>query len=258
MKLLSNIKKIIKNSIQPYTMKNTYLLVHSAWLGAWQWEAVAKLLTNQGHTVLTPDLPGHGADTTPASEIGMEHYIDTLGQILLKQEHPVILVGHSFNGITISQIAELYPRRVQSLVYIAGFLLPNGASFLKAVQGVTHSKAVTHFSLSADGTEAYVADSELQNAFAHDIPASVFNAAKKYIVPEPAAPLQYELRLSDENFGSIPKYYIECTDDQALPIDIQRAMYQNKVRKVYSLATSHTPNFSAPEELATILSKIEA
>ncbi len=236
--------------------KETYVLVHSAWLGAWQWEGVANVLRAEGHNVITPDLPGHGNDKTSPAEITMENYVKTVTDILDAQEEPVILLGHSFNGITVSRAAELRPEKVKSLVYLTAFLLPNGGSFFGAVQGVEGSKAVENFRLSDDKTYAYVVEEEIQNAFAHDIPVEAFNGAKPYIVPEPSAPLMYELEITDENFGSIPKYYIECTEDRAIPIEIQRAMYQDKVEGVFTINSSHTPNFSQPEKVAEILLNI--
>tara|TARA_B110000902_G_scaffold35992_1_gene38117 strand:- start:20383 stop:21234 length:852 start_codon:yes stop_codon:yes gene_type:complete len=236
--------------------KETYVLVHAAWLGGWQWEGVAKNLQENGHTVIAPDLPGHGSDKTSPSAITMENYVQTLTDILDMQDGPVILVGHSFNGITVSRVAELRPKKVKSLVYLTAFLLPNGGSFFGAVQGVQGSEAVDNFYLSEDKTYALVKEDELQNAFAHDIPKEAFDGAKPYIVSEPSAPLMYELEITDEHFGSIPKYYIECTEDRAIPVEVQRAMYKGNVKKTYTLNSSHTPNFSQPENLATILLEI--
>lgn len=233
--------------------KETYVLVHSAWLGGWQWENVAKTLKENGHTVLTPDLPGHGNDRTPPADITMNDYVKILTEILDKQDSPVILVGHSFNGITISRVAELRPNKVKKLVFLTAFLLPNSGSFFEAVQGVNGSTAVDNFQLSEDETYAFVKEDEIQNAFAHDISKEAFDTIKPYIVPEPAAPLMYKLEITNENFGRVPKFYIECTEDGAIPIEIQRAMYKDKVKKVYTLNSSHTPNFSQPVNLANIL-----
>ena len=186
----------------------------------------------------------------------MDDYVNTLTDILDKQDNSVILVGHSFNGITASRVAELRPDKVKRLVYLTAFLLPNGSSFMSAVQGVKGSTAVDNFYLSKDQTYAMVKEDEIQNSFAHDIPKEAFDQAKPNIVPEPTAPLIYTLEITDDNFGSIPKYYIECTLDRAIPIEVQRAMYKNKVKKVYSIESSHTPNFSKPIELANILLEI--
>jgi pimeloyl-ACP methyl ester carboxylesterase len=232
---------------------NTYVLVHSAWLGGWQWKNVAKPLREKGHLVITPDLPGHGQDKTAPGDITMADYVKTIVDILDLQDEPVILVGHSFNGITVSQVAELRPKKVKKLVYLTAFLLPNGGSFFDAVQGVEGSTAVENFYLFDDKTYALVKEEEIQNAFAHDIPKEAFDQAKPNIVPEPAAPLMYKLEITDENFGSVPKYYIECTEDRAIPLAVQRAMYEGNVVKSYSLASSHTPNFSQPDKVAEIL-----
>ena len=132
--------------------KETFVLVHSAWLGAWQWERVKNILESEGHTVITPDLPGHGNDKTSPADITMENYVNTITAILDSQDEDVVLLGHSFNGITISRVAELRPNKIKSLVYLTAFLLPNGSSFIKAVQGVEGSKAVENFYLSDDKT----------------------------------------------------------------------------------------------------------
>ena len=240
----------------PETRQARFLLVHSAWLGGWQWEQVAKPLLEAGHYVFTPDLPGHGTDATPSSEISMERYVKTITDLLDTQKEPVILVGHSFNGITISREAELHPEKIEKLVYLTAFLLPEGGSFFKAVSGVEGSKAVENFYLTENEEYALVKEAEMHNAFAHDIPLEAFEAAKPSIVPEPVATLGYELEITDENFGILPKYYIECTEDRAIPIAVQRSMYEGKVEKVFSLNTSHTPNFSQPGELAKILLEI--
>ena len=91
--------------------------MHSAWLGAWQWQQVAQTLETAGHTVITPDLAGHGSDKTPAGDITMETYVNQLLAILDNQQEKVVLVGHSFNGITMSRVAELRPKKIDRLVY---------------------------------------------------------------------------------------------------------------------------------------------
>jgi hypothetical protein len=63
-----------------------------------------------------------------------------------------------------------------------------------------------------------------------------------------------ELSLTSERFGSIPRAYIECTDDRAISIELQRDMYTTSgVDTVVSLDASHSPFLSMPDQLATAL-----
>ncbi len=241
---------------KPMKKKQNYVLVHSAWLGGWQWDAVKPIIAEKGHNVYTPDLQGHGQDKTTPGDISMESYVETLLSLIDSIEGPVVLVGHSFNGITVSRVAELRPKKISKLVYVAAFLLGKGGSFFEAVQGVSGSEAVENFYLSEDKTYAMVKPEAIHSAFAHDVPIESFNAVKGNIVPEPAAPLAYRLEVSEANWGSIPKYYIECTEDRAIPIEVQRAMYTGNVVQSYTLNSSHTPNFSQPNKLAAYLLEI--
>ena len=79
------------------------------------------------------------------------------------------------------------------------------------------------------------------------------------IVPEPTAPLGGTLSVTEERWGRIPRYYIECMADKAIPPDVQRAMYAaTPVKEVFSMNTSHAPNFSAPDDLARHLRSVAA
>ena len=47
-------------------------------------------------------------------------------------------------------------------------------------------------------------------AFAHDVPDDAFAQARPMIVPEPTAPLGARLSITQEEWGRIPRYYVEC------------------------------------------------
>jgi hypothetical protein len=65
------------------------------------------------------------------------------------------------------------------------------------------------------------------------------------------------LQLSSENFGSIPRYYIECTEDRAVTPFIQKKMYEETpCKKIYSMPASHSPFFSMPKELVDIFCEV--
>lgn len=112
----------------------TYVLVHGAASGAWVWHRVMPHLKQQGHRVIAPDLPGHGLNPRPMAEITLAAYVDCVGEILAAQTEPVILVGHSLGGAVITQVAEQYPDRIHTLVYLAGYLLRSGETMLEITQ----------------------------------------------------------------------------------------------------------------------------
>jgi len=76
----------------------TYVLIHGAWHGAWCWDKVILRLRQADHRAIAVDLPGHGIDKTPFSEITLRSYTDWLCQVLDRPPEPVILVGHSLGG----------------------------------------------------------------------------------------------------------------------------------------------------------------
>src|ERR1700691_6029337 len=109
---------------------STYLLIHGAWHGGWCWRSVAPLLEAAGHTVLAPDLPGHGDDITPTAAVTLKSYTDRICEIAGAQAKPVILLGHSMGGVAITQAAENCPDKIGALVYMCAFLPRNGDSLM--------------------------------------------------------------------------------------------------------------------------------
>ncbi len=236
---------------------DNFTLIHSAWLGGWQWGYVGAELNKGGYTYDAPDLPGHGADKTPAKDISLDSYVNTITEILDQKESKSILVGHSFGGVVASQVAQARPDKVKAIVYLCAFLLPDNTSFMDATQGVTTSEVLNNLVFSEDGTAVGIADSAMHGAVAADVPADTFNGVKPNLVLEPTQPLAAKLSLTEQGYGSIPKYYVECTNDKAIPIDIQRAMQSTQtIENTYSIDSSHAVVFSQPGKVAEALDDI--
>lgn len=90
-----------------------------------------------------------------------------------------------------------------------------------------------------------------------DCPEEITELAKLLLSYEPVESGLVPLELSETNYGRVPRYYIECTEDKAVTPFIQRKMYtETPCKKVYSMATSHSPFFSKPAELTEILNDI--
>jgi hypothetical protein len=76
--------------------------------------------------------------------------------------------------------------------------------------------------------------------------------ARLLLAPEAMAPLATPISATEGNFGRVPRVYIECLRDKAIPPALQKKMYTAlPCQKVISMDTDHSPFFSAHQALAT-------
>ena len=74
--------------------------------------------------------------------------------------------------------------------------------------------------------------------------------AKTLFVPEANAPVATPIQITEEHFGRIPRVYIETLNDRGVSPSLQKKMYTaSPCQRVISMETSHSPFFSAPQEL---------
>ena len=235
----------------------TFLLVHGAWHGAWCWEKTAAELEKAGHRVVTVDLPSHGNDKTPAHEVTLDSYAQAIAKAINAEKEKVVLVGHSMGGIAISAAAELVPDRIQRLIYLAAFLPRDGESLLALEERNPRPSVPPSLIIEEGSPTADVQPAKVRDLFYHDVADHEFEAAKSKWTPQPLAPLATPVKLTAERFGRVPKSYLECTDDKAISVELQRDMIsKTKVDKVESLAASHSPFLSMPVDTARALMRL--
>jgi pimeloyl-ACP methyl ester carboxylesterase len=230
---------------------SVYVLIHGAFHGGWAWDKITPLLEKEGHTVIAPDLPAHGKDNTPVTDITLQLYTDTVCQILDAQSEPVILVGHSLGGISISQAAEARPEKVKTLVYLAALLQQDGESASDVMSGDTDSIAPQHMVMAEDKSTVSIPIEAYRQVSYNTCSDEDVAWAAPFIVPEPTAPMSTPVHVTEERFGRIPRVYIETLRDKGVTPWLQKQMYTAvQCQKVISMDTDHSPFMSAPQELA--------
>ncbi len=233
-----------------------YVLVHGSAHGSWCWERVVPLLERMGHSVTAVDLPGNGSDDTPLADVTLETYAEHVCKALDSLDGPAILAGHSLGGISISRAAELRPDRIAALVYLTALLLQNGEAFAPAASrdpaDVRRAlEARTSWSVSDDLTHVVYKPELARHRFYNDCPDEDVEWAGSMLVPQPAGPLLSPMKISDANFGSVPRVYIECALDNAVTPEQARRMYTAlPCAEIITMQTGHSPFLSAPEELS--------
>jgi pimeloyl-ACP methyl ester carboxylesterase len=88
------------------------------------------LLMDLGLEAYTPSQTGVGEKAELLSkDISLETFIQDITDFLTEHDlHNVVLVGHSFAGISISGVADRMPERIRQLVYLDALLLQNDQS----------------------------------------------------------------------------------------------------------------------------------
>jgi len=236
---------------------SSYLLIHGAWHGGWCWRKVIPLLAAKGHQAIAPDLPGHGDDKTPTTNVTLKSYADRIGDIAGQQREPVILVGHSMGGVAISQAAENCPKQIRALVYLCAFLPRNGDSLSTwASQDPATMVNPSTLEVRPDGSTVFKRESA-REAFYLQCSDEDVAFAQSRLVAQSLAPTTTPVATTPEHWGRIPRYYIECARDRAITPKLQRAMQQaSPCRQTFSIDTDHSPFFSTPGQLAEILDRI--
>jgi pimeloyl-ACP methyl ester carboxylesterase len=234
----------------------TYVLVHGAFAGAWTWSDVSQRLEAAGHVPIAIDLPAHGDDQTPVAEATLDSYTARVVAELDAASEPVVLVGHSMGGLVVSQAAEARPDKVKKLVYLAAFLVPDGTSLLVAAGMDTESQLAGFLVPGDEGTVTLATDG-ITGAFCSDCSPDQANAIADHLRPEPLAPFTTEIHTTMDNWGRVPRVYIETLQDRAIGPMQQKSFHEAlPCERVLSIDAGHCPFLTRPAEVADALTSL--
>lgn len=231
-----------------------FVLVSGAFHAGWCWERVVPLLEAAGHRALAPDLLGMGDDPTPLVQVTLADWAEQIAALARAEEEPVILAGHSRGGIVISAAAELAPDRIRRLVYIAAVLAAPGGTVYDTLAGADGLPGDELPQIVLDDGSMVPPREASTRVFYSGTPAAWADRAAVLLSPEPSRVLTTPLQLTPARYGTVPRAYIECSADRAIPLNAQRAMQRAQAcDPVATMASDHSPFYSDPEGLAAIL-----
>jgi hypothetical protein len=215
------------------------------------------LLEKNGNTSEAIDLPAHGQDTTPISEVTLDGYVDAVSKVLEEYNDPVVLIGHSRAGVVISQVAERIPEKIDKLVYLCAFLIPDGEPMVATALTDSTSLLVSNLIFNEEEGWHFPKDEIIKEAFYNDCSSEDINKCIPFLTKEPNVPVGTPLKLSDEKFGKVKKVYIHTTMDNTITYGHQKMMVNRiHVDQSFELKSGHSPFLSKPNELANILLKL--
>ncbi|MBS27574.1 MAG: hypothetical protein CL566_01425 [Alphaproteobacteria bacterium] len=227
-----------------------YVLVHGAYHGGWCYERIVPQLEAAGYTAIAVDLPGHGDNPVPISEVNLDAYVEHVCATVAAQSGPVILVGHSLGGMTITQVAERMPENIAWVVYLTAMMPGNGQNRADLAEYEGPEQMAGKRIISDDGLSATMTADVIPPTFYAECPEDDVARAMERLVPQATEPFHRQAETTPERFGTVKRAYIECLRDRAIPIGMQRAMIAAQpCDRVFTIDTDHSPFYSAPEEL---------
>jgi hypothetical protein len=184
----------------------------------------------------------------------LKDYTDRLCSVLDEVSERVILVGHSMGAIVITQTAEYRPDKIKLLVYLTAFLPENGQSFAQIKKAEDKKDLPPPIIIMNEDQTLQLEEAGVKDTFYGECSKEDVTKAKENLCRQPLSPLNTPVYITDDNFGKIPRVYIETLKDKALSLKCQREMYtKTPCQQIINMNTYHSPFFSQAEVLASHL-----
>ena len=225
------------------TTTKTVVLVHGAWADGSSWNKVIPLLQAKGFKVISVQNPLTSlADDVAATK-----------RVIDDQSGPVILVGHSWGGMVITQAGD--DPKVAALVYVAAFAPDEGQAAADLGKDLPPPPGQASVHPGAGGF-LWLTPEGVAKDFASDLPATqtkVMAATQK-----PISAKALEEKVSTAAWKTKPSWFVVAEKDRMIQPDLERAMAKEIKASTTTLPTSHVAMLSHPKEVAAVILRAAA
>ena len=216
----------------------TIVLVHGGFVDGSGWEDVYQMLKKDGYDVAIVQHP----------TISLADDVAATKRIIHAQNGSVILVGHSYGGVVITEACN--DPQVTGLVYVAAFAPDRGESVSTLIKDPPPGAPVPPI-LPPQNGYLLLDKSEFPASFAGDV-----KEEKAAFMADSQVPWGVEAlggAISEPAWKSKPSWYLVATDDRMIPPPAQRLMSKRAGAKVVEVAGSHAVYISQPEAVAALI-----
>ena len=222
------------------------VLVHGAWHGAWCWDLVVAALAQRDIAARAVELPFRS----------FEDDVETTRTVIRAVGDSVILVGHSLGGGVVCA-ASTEPA-VRYLGFVSAVALDAGETLTERLQrhGVRaayHRGATPELAAGIrrmpDGSVGFD-PSAAGNIFYNDCTADAVSDAVSRLRPTSFSSMT---GTPTSGHRHVPSSFVFCTEDHAIPMEVQRAFAASLTGPHTTLRAAHSPFISQPGDLADVI-----
>jgi pimeloyl-ACP methyl ester carboxylesterase len=218
-------------------------LVHGGFVDGSGWQEVYHLLTGRGYHVSVVQNP----------TLSLAGDVAATRQIIDQQPGPVVLVGHSYGGVVITEAGN--HDKVAALVYVAAFA-PDAGESVSTLIADPPAGAPTPPMLPPTNGFLFLEREKFHASFAADLPPGQAAFMADSQVPWGVDALV--AAISQPAWRTKPNWYLVTTEDRMIHPPAQRAMSQRAGAKVTEVAASHSVFLSQPTAVAALIEQAAA
>jgi len=216
------------------------VLVHGGFVDGSGWQGVYKALKKAGYTVSIVQNP----------TISLADDVAVTKRTIAAQNGPVILVGHSYGGVVITEAGN--DPKVARLVYIAAFAPDKGESVNALIKDPKPGDPVPPILPPQDGF-LFLDRAKFRASFAGDVSADEAAFMADSQVPWGVQALGGTI--SEPAWKTKKSWYLVTTEDKMIPPDAQRAMSKRAGSSVVEVKGSHAVYVSQPQAVVSLIEK---
>ena len=224
----------VKSQAVPAGVKNI-VLVHGAFADGSSWAKVIAILQDKGYRVIAVQNP----------LTSMDEDIAATKRAIASMDGPVLLVGHSYAGMVITQAGD--DPKVAGLLYVAALIPDMGQSVADVNAPFPPAPGGTEIHADAAGFLS-MTEKGIDEDFAPDAPASERKVI--FATQVPWASTATGIKVSILSWKTKPSWVIIATHDRMINPEVERATAKMIHAKTMELATNHVAMVTEPKKVA--------
>jgi pimeloyl-ACP methyl ester carboxylesterase len=238
----------------------TFVLVHGAWGGGWEWRTVARLLTAHGHEAFTPTLTGLGERRhLGGPHVDLDTHIEDVAAVLETEDlGAVVLCGQSYGGMVIGSVADRLAERIAQLVYVDAFVPRDGESALDLVPPAVAQRLRD---LAVEAGEGWQVPLPFDaGEVAATFPGELGRRYVRQLRAQPLGTFSGRARLTGAADG-LPHTYIRCAGHAAFEEAVLARSFDRALAlgwAIRQLEAPHDAQVFAPQQLTALLEETAA